>query len=79
MTDTGTASGDTFTSITLPGANYTLEVNKESNDYIITASPTDTNTNNFNVLGCINVSTQAHNIQAGDGTTAAVEADLTCP
>ena len=79
MTDTGTASGDTFTSITLPGANYTLEVNRESNDYIITASPTDTNANGFNVLGCINVSTQANNIQAGDGTRAAVEADLTCP
>ena len=79
MTDTGTASGATFASITLPGANYTLEANRNANDYIFTATPTDTNANGFNVLGCINVSTGASNIQTGDGTTAAVEADLTCP
>ena len=79
MTDTGTASGATFASITLPGANYTLEANRNVNDYIFTAIPTDTNANGFNVLGCINVSTGASNIQAGDGTNAAVEADLTCP
>lgn len=79
MTDTGTASGATFASITLPGANYTLEANRNVNDYIFTATPTDTKANGFNVLGCINVSTGASNIQTGDGTTAAVEADLTCP
>ena len=79
MTDTGTASGATFASITLPGANYTLEANRNLNDYIFTATPTDTEANGFNVIGCINVSTGASNIQAGDGTTAAVEADLTCP
>ena len=80
MTDTGTASGGTFSTITLPGGNYSLDIKGPSgNDYIVTATPTDTNSTTFNVLGCINVSTGASNIQAGDGTSAAVEADLTCP
>ena len=80
MTDTGTASGGTFSTITLPGGNYSLDVKGPAgNDYIVTATPTDTNSSTFNVLGCINVSTGASNIQAGDDTTAAVEADLTCP
>ena len=80
MTDTGTASGGTFSTITLPGGNYSLDVKGPAgNDYIITATPTDTNSSSFNVLGCINVSTGASNIQAGDDTTAAAEADLTCP
>lgn len=80
MTDTGTASGTTFSTITLPGGNYSLDIKGPSgNDYIVTATPTDTNSTTFNVLGCINVSTGASNIQAGDDTTAAVEADLTCP
>ena len=80
MTDTGTASGGTFSTITLPGGNYSLDIKGPSgNDYIVTATPTDTNSSTFNVLGCINVSTGASNIQAGDDTTAAVEADLTCP
>ena len=80
MTDTGTASGGTFSTITLPGGHYSLDVKGPAgNDYIVTATPTDTNSSTFNVLGCINVSTGASNIQAGDGTTAAVEADLTCP
>jgi len=80
MTDTGTASGGTFSTITLPGGNYSLDIKGPAgNDYIVTATPTDTNSSTFNVLGCINVSTGASNIQAGDDTTAAVEADLTCP
>ena len=80
MTDTGTASGGTFSTITLPGGNYSLDVKGPAgNDYIVTATPTDTNSSTFNVLGCINVRTGASNIQAGDDTTAAVEADLTCP
>jgi len=80
MTDTGTASGGTFSTITLPGGNYSLDIKGPAgNDYIVTATPTDTNSSTFNVLGCINVSTGASNIQAGDGTSAAVEADLTCP
>ena len=80
MTDSGTASGGTFSTITLPGGNYSLDIKGPAgNDYIVTATPTDTNSSTFNVLGCINVSTGASNIQAGDGTTAAVEADLTCP
>ena len=80
MTDTGTASGTTFSTITLPGGNYSLDIKGPAgNDYIVTATPTDTNSSTFNVLGCINVSTGASNIQAGDSTTAAVEADLTCP
>ena len=79
MTDTGTASGATFVSITLAGANYTLVATRNLNDYVFTATPTNTNANGFNVLGCINVTTGASNIQTGDGTTAADEADLTCP
>ena len=80
MTDTGTASGGTFSTITLPGGHYSLDIKGPAgNDYIVTATPTDTNSSSFNVLGCINVSTGASNIQAGDDTTAAVEADLTCP
>ena len=80
MTDTGTASGGTFSTITLPGGNYSLDIKGPAgNDYIVTATPTDTKSSTFNVLGCINVSTGASNIQAGDGTSAAVEADLTCP
>ena len=79
MTDTGTATGMTFASITLPGANYTLEAKRNLNDYVFTATPTDTDANGFNVLGCINVSTGASNIQTGDGTTNASTSDLTCP
>ena len=69
MTDTGTASGETFSTITLPGGNYTLDVVEQKvNTYEVTATPTDNNSKGFNVLGCINVSTGASNIQAGDGT-----------
>ena len=94
MTDTGTATGISFSSITLPGGNYTLQGSRSGNDYVFTANPknknsdssppaeledTTTASSGFNVLGCINVSTGASNIQTGDGTKAASTSDLTCP
>lgn len=90
MTDTGVASGATFETITLPGANYTLS-GTTGPKYEFTATPIDAKSSEeedpeivsgasgFNVLGCINVQTGASNIQIGDGTTAATTADLTCP
>jgi prepilin-type N-terminal cleavage/methylation domain-containing protein len=93
MTDTGVASGATFSAITLPGANYTLSGTGGGLEprYVFTATPIDAKSSEeedpeivsgasgFNVLGCINVQTGASNIQIGDGTTAATTADLTCP
>ena len=94
MTETGTAKGTSFSSITLPGGNYTLQGNRSGNDYVFTATPkskgsanlppteqedTTTASSSFNVLGCINVSTGASNIQTGDGREAASPSDLTCP
>ena len=81
MTDTGVASGATFSEITLPGANYTLSATGGGLEprYVFTATPTESKASGFNVLGCINVRTGASNIQTGDGTTAAATTDLTCP
>lgn len=94
MTDTGTANGTSFSNITLPGGNYTLEGSRSGNDYVFTANPKNKNSDSsppaeledaftassgFNVLGCINVSTGASNIQTGDGREAASTSDLTCP
>ncbi len=81
MTDTGVASGATFSEITLPGANYTLSGTGGGLEprYVFTATPTESKASGFNVLGCINVRTGASNIQTGDGTTAAATTDLTCP
>jgi len=81
MTDTGVASGATFSEITLPGANYTLTATGGGLEprYVFTATPTESKASGFNVLGCINVRTGASNIQTGDGTTAAATTDLTCP
>jgi hypothetical protein len=81
MTDTGVASGATFSEIALPGANYTLSATGGGIEprYVFTATPTESRASSFNVLGCINVRTGASNIQTGDGTTAATTADLTCP
>lgn len=81
MTDTGVASGATFSAITLPGANYTLSATGGGLEprYVFTATPTESKASGFNVLGCINLRTGASNIQTGDGTTAATTAELTCP
>lgn len=81
MTDTGVASGATFSEITLPGANYTLSATGGGLEprYVFTATPTESRESSFNLLGCINVQTGASNIQTGDGTTAATTTDLTCP
>lgn len=81
MTDTGVASGETFSEITLPGASYKLSATGGGLEprYVFTATPTVSRASSFNVLGCINVQTGASNIQTGDGTTAATAAELTCP
>ncbi len=79
MTQSGPAVQDNFSSITLPSGHYTLSSSIPTHGYYeFTAKPVDNYAADYNVIGCIDLSNGASNIQAGSPGSAAKSSELTC-
>jgi len=92
MTSEGNASGSDFSTITLPGSNYSLSGSRSGNNYEFNASaiqggstapapdPDNPSLNSqYNIIACLNVATGASDIQKGSGSSGAATENLKCP
>jgi len=77
-TDDGAASAADFSKITTPSGNYSISTTHSNNKYTFIATPKDTNSSNYNVIGCSNVATGASQIISGNSQEAASTGDLKC-
>ena len=84
MTDSGPASarnGALTTQITLPGNEYSVSrTNVANNYYEFTASSTNNNASEYNVIACVCLSTGASDLKKGtvDSEDPVTTADLVC-
>ncbi len=66
MTDNGPASAGDFAEITLPGGEYSVSrTNPADNYYEFTATSTNNNASEYNVIACVCLSTGASDLKKG--------------
>ncbi|KZR65751.1 type IV pilin protein [Prochlorococcus sp. MIT 1303] len=66
MTDNGTATAGDFSAITLPGGQYSVSrTNAANNYYEFTATSTNDNASEYNVIACVCLSTGASDLKKG--------------
>jgi type IV pilus assembly protein PilA len=77
-TKDGTANEANFGAITSSSGNYSITTTKTNNSYIFVATPEDTGSVKYNVIGCMNVATGASQVISGGNQGAANTSELKC-
>jgi prepilin-type N-terminal cleavage/methylation domain-containing protein len=77
-TKDGTANEANFSAITTSSGNYSIATTKTNNSYVFVATPKDTGSAKYNVIGCMNVATGASQVISGGNQGAANTSELKC-